>query len=127
MMIVNNNKRKYRWEKDPYNQWLKGELKKVKANVRAGKDINETVGIDMKFGLEVVKRGWKGPTFCIVAMMGYGLVRLRFDDQYLAKRMNECQSYEQFETMVQKIEWVRPGFKDDLFASYERWLQDASF
>ena len=81
--------------RDKYSQWVNREVKKVQAEIRAGKDPEQVIGWDWRFGAEVLKRGWKGPLLIIILMNVYDYGRMYADTAYCFKRLAVCKNYDQ--------------------------------
>ncbi len=101
-------------------------MKKVESQVRAGKDPEQAIGWDWKFGFKVIRRGWKGPLFIVVMFNVVDYGRMYADTRYCFKRLSICKNYDQLKNCIRHIEYVRPAFREMLFESYEKWLDSAS-
>ena len=69
---------------------------------------------------------WIPPTLIIGGSFSYVAFRVKYDIDYCYELMSWCTEYDHIVNLIWKIEWIRPNFKEELFASYQQWLNDAN-
>lgn len=103
------------------------DQQRIRAEIRAGKDPEDVLGgFDLKFGLKIYRHLWMPPALIIGGSCCYVSWKIKYDIDYCYELMSYCNEYDQLVNLIWKIEWFRPDFKEQLFASYQRWLNDAN-
>mmetsp|Transcript_7543 Transcript_7543/g.12334 ORF Transcript_7543/g.12334 Transcript_7543/m.12334 type:complete len:184 (+) Transcript_7543:17-568(+) len=108
-------------------QLVARDQKRIRAEIRAGKDPEDVLGgFDLKFGLKVLRYFWIPPAVTIGGTFAYAAWRVKYDLNYCYYLLAECNAYDHVTNLIWKIELVRPQFRQELFDQYTRWLEDAN-
>eukprot|EP01084_Bolivina_argentea_P234096 394117_1 len=103
------------------------DQKRIRAEIRAGKDPEDVLGgFDLKYGLNLLRTLWIPPTLIIGGSFSYVAWRIKYDIDYCYEMMSWCNDYDHLVNLIWKIEWIRPNFKEELFATYACWLDEAN-
>eukprot|EP01084_Bolivina_argentea_P246458 412461_1 len=108
-------------------QLIAQDQKRIRAEIRAGKDPEDVLGgFDFKFGLKMMRHMWLPPAMIVGGSCCYVSFRIKYDIDYCYELMSWCNQYDQLINLIWKIEWLRPTFKEELYISYQHWLNEAN-
>eukprot|EP00483_Globobulimina_turgida_P003850 UN03858 len=100
---------------------------RIRAEIRAGKDPEDVLGgFDLKYGLGLIRYFWMPPTLILGTTFSYVAFRVKYDLDYCYELMSWCSEYDHLVNLIWKIEWIRPNFKEELYRSYQVWLNQAN-
>ena len=83
-------------------------------------------GFDLKFGLKIYRHFWMPPALILTGSFSYVAWRIKYDLDYCYEMMSWCTEYDHLVNLIWKISWLRPNFKEELFRSYQQWLDEAN-